>query len=100
MTHVSIFYCLCICVCRDGDGMGREVGFGKLDWIHGLLELDSWNGMGMDGQSRVRVELKLNTEYKICSVVKCMTVYVYNHGERKNIEQAMGMMPIDRFILF
>lgn len=56
--------------------------------------------MGMDGQSRVRVELKLNTEYKICSEVKCMTVYVYNHGERKNIEQAMGMMPIDRFILF
>lgn len=64
MTHVSIFYCLCICM--DGDGMGREVGFGKLDWIHGLLELDPWNGMSMDvWKDRAELELKLNTEYKI-----------------------------------
>lgn len=53
------------CIRRDGDGMCREVGFGKLDWIHGLLELDSWNRMGMDGLSRLRAKLKLNTEYKI-----------------------------------
>lgn len=77
-------------------GLGNWIGFMDCwNWIHGMEY-----GMGMDGQSRVRVELKLNTEYKICSEVKCMTVYVYNHGEHKNIEQAMGMMPIDRFILF
>lgn len=54
--------------------------------------------MGMDGLSRVvRVEI----EYWIQnSEVNFMTVYVYNHGERKNIEQAMETMPIDRFILF
>lgn len=42
-------------------GLGNWIGFMDCwNWI-----LDSWNGMGMDGLSRVREELKLNTEYKI-----------------------------------